>query len=158
MTPRTQTNGTHRSLTHDRSYSAVLIIAMFMVSACTQETADTSTRQSGTTPAVAEQPAPTEKQPAKTGLAFKPDTLDMPGRPVWEANCQVCHGTGLAGAPVIGNQKSWEKRVARGTPSLYEHALNGWGDMPARGGNPALTDEQVTLAVNFMVAQVEPSP
>jgi len=30
------------------------------------------------------------------------------------------------------------------------NALNGLNAMPARGGNPALTDEQIRAAVEFM--------
>lgn len=75
-----------------------------------------------------------------------------PGQATWEANCAVCHKTGLAGAPMFGNAKAWSKRIARGKESLYQHALEGWGDMPARGGNAALTDEEVKQAVDYMVA------
>lgn len=73
------------------------------------------------------------------------------GQQVWADNCKVCHEVGLAGAPVFGNKQNWSKRIARGKESLYTHALEGWGDMPAKGGNPSLTDEQVKLAVDYMV-------
>ena len=73
------------------------------------------------------------------------------GKAVWEANCQVCHSVGLAGAPKFGDAVVWEKRLKRGKDSLYTHALEGWGDMPAKGGNPQLSDEQVKLAVDYMV-------
>jgi cytochrome c5 len=41
---------------------------------------------------------------------------------------------------------------------LVEHALNGFQgpagtEMPARGGNPDLTDDQVTLAVAFVTSR-----
>ena len=77
------------------------------------------------------------------------------GQQIWEDNCKVCHSVGLAGAPIFGNAKAWAPRIERGMPSLYQHALEGWGDMPARGGNPELTDEQVKHAVNYMVEQVK---
>ena len=40
---------------------------------------------------------------------------------------------------------------------LYDHAINGFFGpdytmMPERGGNPDLSDEQVRLAVDYMVA------
>ena len=75
-----------------------------------------------------------------------------PGETVWVDNCKVCHSVGLAGSPKFGDVKAWAKRIARGKDSLYQHALEGWGDMPARGGNPDLTDEQVKMAVDYMVA------
>lgn len=89
------------------------------------------------------------------GLAGCKDTAPHPGQAIWEGTCQVCHGTGLAGAPMMGNEKAWASRLARGKESMYGHAINGWGDMPARGGNAELTDEQVKLAVDYMVSKVE---
>ena len=48
-------------------------------------------------------------------------------------------------------------RVAVGLDLLVKHAIEGYtgsaGVMPAKGGNPALTDEQVKVAVEWMVAQ-----
>ncbi|MFC3120174.1 c-type cytochrome [Agaribacter flavus] len=77
---------------------------------------------------------------------------EHPGKAIWEETCKVCHSVGLAGSPKFGDVKAWSKRIARGKESLYQHALEGWGDMPAKGGNPALSDEQVKLAVDYMVA------
>jgi cytochrome c5 len=77
----------------------------------------------------------------------------QPGEKIWLANCKVCHETGLAGAPVIGNQAAWVKRINRGTDSLYEHAISGWGDMPARGGNTELSDSEVKQAVDYMISK-----
>jgi cytochrome c5 len=36
---------------------------------------------------------------------------------------------------------------------LYEHAIKGIRAMPPKGGNPALSDEQVKAAVDYMAAQ-----
>ncbi len=85
----------------------------------------------------------------------KEEVAPHPGQAIWEGTCKVCHGTGLAGAPIIGNQKAWAPRIARGKDSLYGHALKGWGDMPARGGNPDLSDDDVKLAVDYMVSQAQ---
>jgi cytochrome c5 len=76
-----------------------------------------------------------------------------PGQAIWEGTCKVCHSVGLAGAPIIGNKDAWAPRIARGKDSLYQHALEGWGDMPSRGGNPDLSDDQVKLAVDYMVSK-----
>jgi len=78
------------------------------------------------------------------------------GRSIWLENCQACHGTGLAGAPLIGNKQQWRARIAKDTSVLYQHALNGFEgvsgtEMPARGGNDALTDKQVKAAVDYML-------
>ena len=79
------------------------------------------------------------------------------GQVIWEANCKVCHATGLAGAPKITDKQAWSPRIAQGKTVLYGHAMNGFmgpagTEMPARGGNDALTDNQVKAAVDYMVA------
>ena len=42
---------------------------------------------------------------------------------------------------------------------LHRHAIEGFtgstGMMPARGGNPALTDEQVIASVDWMLENLE---
>ena len=50
----------------------------------------------------------------------------------------------------------WQARVIKNRQLLYAHAINGFFGpddtmMPERGGNPELTDEQVKLAVDYMV-------
>lgn len=74
------------------------------------------------------------------------------GKEIWVANCKLCHEPGLAHAPKIGHPEEWEKRIAKGTDVLISHALNGFNEMPARGANPELSDEEVASAVRYMVA------
>ena len=76
------------------------------------------------------------------------------GEVVFSKTCKACHASGLNGAPIFGNSKMWEKRVVQGVPTLIEHATNGFGLMPAKGGNTALTDAEVAAAVNYMVEQI----
>lgn len=79
------------------------------------------------------------------------------GRTVWEGTCMACHGGNKAtGSPKITATKKWKPRIAQGLPTLIEHAVQGfigktYSEMPARGGNPDLTDEQIASAVAFMV-------
>lgn len=77
------------------------------------------------------------------------------GQAVWINTCRRCHAVGLAGAPVIGSE-SWKPRVAKHLDTLFSHALNGFDgpagtQMPARGGNPDLSDDDVRAAVRFMI-------
>ena len=80
-----------------------------------------------------------------------------PGKSVWEQTCAVCHRNGIAGAPAMGNKQAWKPRLAKGTDILIQHAIEGFegeeGIMPAKGGNTALSNEQVADAVKFMLSR-----
>jgi cytochrome c5 len=78
------------------------------------------------------------------------------GREIWLNNCESCHGYGIADAPIPMNPEEWEFRLAKGKSVLYEHAINGfigpdYSMMPARGGNEKLNDDEVRLAVDYMI-------
>lgn len=77
------------------------------------------------------------------------------GKEIYNQNCAMCHAAGLANAPKFGNKADWEPRVKAGKDALVQAALKGKNAMPAKGGNPKLTDEQVAAAVEFMVAAVK---
>lgn len=83
-------------------------------------------------------------------------TLD--GSVIYNNLCSACHGAGVAGAPKL-EKAAWAARVAQGTDTLVSHALNGFqgaaGVMPPRGGNPALSDEQVRATVTWMIANLK---
>ena len=73
------------------------------------------------------------------------------GKTIFEGTCKACHGLGINGAPIFGNKIQWGKRAPQGIPTLVEHASNGYGLMPAKGGNESLTTEDITAAVTYMV-------
>jgi len=81
------------------------------------------------------------------------------GEKVFKSVCFMCHQTGAGGAPILGNKSDWAPRIAKGKPTLYKHALEGFtgnnGMMPSRGGNPALKDDEVKAAVDFMVSKIQ---
>jgi len=78
-----------------------------------------------------------------------------PGAALVKANCMACHKPGLNGAPIIGNAKMWGPRITQGEETLIQHAINGYGLMPAKGGS-SLTDEEIAQAVNYMLSQLPP--
>jgi cytochrome c5 len=71
--------------------------------------------------------------------------------------CAGCHTSGAGGAPKL-DAAGIGARAAKGKDLLYQHSIEGFtgsaGVMPAKGGNPALTDEQVKATVDWMLDQV----
>lgn len=79
---------------------------------------------------------------------------DLPnGKAIFDKSCSACHSTGVAGAPKLGDAAAWAPRIKAGPVALYGSALKGKGAMPAKGGNPSLSDAEVQAAVNYMISQ-----
>lgn len=75
------------------------------------------------------------------------------GEKVYKGICFSCHDVGVAGSPKLGDKAAWAPRIATGAEALYATSLNGKGAMPAKGGNPALSDDEIKAAVDYMIAQ-----
>jgi cytochrome c5 len=75
----------------------------------------------------------------------------MTGKEVYTEVCSMCHGTIMNVAPTIGNKGVWAPRIRQGDDVLVQHALQGYRQMPARGGVSTLTDGEVKGAVQYMV-------
>jgi cytochrome c5 len=93
-------------------------------------------------------------QPA-AGSAEMPKT----GEALFQQTCSACHGAGIAGAPKAGDKAAWAPRMAKGTSTLYDHALHGFqgsaGVMPAKGGRTDAPDDLVKQAVDYMVGMAK---
>lgn len=102
-------------------------------------------------PATATAPAPV------AAPAAAPVAENTVGKSVFGRVCAMCHAVGAAGAPKPGDKADWGPRIAQGNDVLYKHALEGFtgakGQMPARGANATLTDDEVKAAVNYMADQ-----
>ena len=98
-------------------------------------------------------PATSPQPPAKVAEAVVVKVKAKSGDEVYKAVCSACHSVGLLGSPKFGDKAAWAPRIAQGQDTLVSHAINGIRSMPARGGNPALSDEEVGNAVAYMVAK-----
>ena len=82
-------------------------------------------------------------------------TLD--GAVIYGNLCAGCHKSGAGGAPLL-TAAGMGARAGQGKDTLHKHAIEGYsgsaGVMPAKGGNPALTDDQVKATVDWMLDQV----
>ncbi|KRC84771.1 cytochrome C [Achromobacter sp. Root83] len=72
------------------------------------------------------------------------------GEQVFAAVCTACHTAGIAGAPKMGDNAAWAPFIKAGYDAMLNVALHGKGGMPAKGGNPTLSDYEVARAVVYM--------
>jgi cytochrome c5 len=72
------------------------------------------------------------------------------GKAIVAAQCVKCHGTGVGGAPKIGDRAAWTPRVKQGLDVVVRSAIHGHGAMPPRGGMADLTDGEVRSAIVYM--------
>lgn len=132
-----------------RKRAWMILAGMAVLTAACSDESDKATKATAAKPKTAAVTA--------AGLPTPTDPFLARGKAVWAETCQPCHGTGLGGAPLIGNKTQWAPRIAQGMDMLYGHALKGFtglqGEMPARGGNDKLSDDAVKAAVSFMVSQ-----
>lgn len=90
-----------------------------------------------------------------TAFTFLPSANASDGKAVYDGTCQMCHTMGIAGAPKLGDKAQWTDRLAKGTATLENSAINGIGIMPAKGANAKLSDADVKAAVAYMIDSVK---
>ena len=95
-------------------------------------------------------PAPAAAAPVAQAAA---PAAAVDGEKVYKGICFSCHDVGVAGSPKLGDKAAWAARIAAGNDSMYGIAINGKNAMPAKGGNPALSDAEIKAAVDFMVSK-----
>ncbi len=77
--------------------------------------------------------------------------VEVDGEEVYNGLCMTCHAAGVADAPITGSDQMAQRLSEKGLDTLVTNAINGLNVMPPRGGNPALTDEQIRAAIEFML-------
>lgn len=114
-----------------------------------------------TTPAPAAAPAPAAEVVTKADENIAPvaevqvaeaatEKVEKTGQEVVTAVCSMCHAAGLMESPKLGDKGQWAPRIAQGYETLVKHAIEGIRNMPARGGNPDLSDNEIASAVAVM--------
>ena len=104
------------------------------------------------TQSIADRIAPVGKFSATTVAAAPVEAVVQSVEEMYTACC-ACHATGVLEAPVTGTASDWAPRLEIGIEAVYNNAINGINAMPARGGNAALTDDNVKAIVDYMLEQ-----
>jgi c(7)-type cytochrome triheme protein len=72
---------------------------------------------------------------------------------VYEASCVGCHGTGVLGAPKLGETAQWAPRAKAGIDALVKSATAGTAKgMPPKGGRADLSAAQLRNVIEYMMS------
>ena len=97
--------------------------------------------------------APAQQQAAAPQAGAKPAAAD--GKATYDKVCFACHAQSVAGSPKIGDKAAWAPRLQQGTDTLVQSVIKGKGAMPPKAGNPALSEQEIRAAVEFMASQAK---
>lgn len=81
---------------------------------------------------------------------------ELSGKEAYDQVCASCHEEGVNGAPRTGDRDAWSDRSWLWEAVLFEHAKQGFMDMPARGGDERLADTTVEKAAEYMLSKTYP--
>lgn len=102
--------------------------------------------------AISDQAARDRVKPVGISVAVDPNAprVDRTGEQVYNEICASCHASGALQSPKFEDKAAWGKRIGQGYDTLLTHAIKGFNKMPARGGDPDLSDLEVARAVVHM--------
>lgn len=98
--------------------------------------------------------APAPAAPAAVQAAAAQAAEARSGAEVYDMVCHVCHSTGVLNSPRLGDAPAWSARLAKGKEALYASSINGLNQMPPKGGRPDLSDDEIRLAVDYMLERM----
>src|SRR5262245_45985094 len=89
-------------------------------------------------------------------LAMQSSVHAATGEEIYTSKCSICHDSGAGQAPRVTAPADWSVREARGRNAMVESAIKGVPAtaMAAKGGYTELSDAEVRLAVDYMLARV----
>ena len=144
-----------------------LIMAVVLTTACsdsddpstgTKVTDETSAAMPETVKTAVEStpPEPSTNEPQEIDVnetsAFEKTEIAN-GKDIYTRSCQVCHTTGAAGAPKLGDKNAWAPRIAKGTDAMFSSVLNGVNAMPPRGTCMSCSEDELRAAMQYMIEQ-----
>lgn len=92
---------------------------------------------------------------AAAPVASAAPAVPRTGEEVFNTVCTACHTAGILNAPKIGDKAAWEPRATKGLSGLLASSVNGLNQMPAKGGNPSLTEQELSNAIIYMLGKAD---
>jgi len=140
---------------YDRSIFRILALAVMILGLAACQKQEEPQPEKSAPPAPMEQKTTMEQQKMPMEQQTSMAEANATGKKVYEETCAACHANGVAGAPKFGVKEEWEHHLAEGKEHLVQNAINGIGQMPPKGGNAALSEEEVRAAVDYMLDQIQ---
>ena len=79
--------------------------------------------------------------------------VDLSPEDAYQQGCAACHASGILNSPIYGDADAWAARKGD-LNALYESAINGKGQMPAKGGRADFSDDLIRQIVDYMLDAV----
>ena len=116
------------------------------------DTSNEACRRNCTGPArIRNRAAPAAREEVESDVVEASGAEAASGQSMYEQACALCHARGVGDAPIPGDASTWAARIDAGREALIANALAGKGQMPPKGGQIQLSDEDVIAAVDYML-------
>ena len=79
------------------------------------------------------------------------EQVERSGEEVYNTKCQVCHSSGMNGAPKFASLEDWAPRIERGIDEFFMGAIAGKGGMPPKGTCMDCSDNELKSAIQYMI-------
>ena len=74
------------------------------------------------------------------------------GKQIYDAACVACHTSGVLGAPKLQVAADWQPRLdEKGFEQVWKNAVNGINAMPAMGTCGDCTEDDIKVAIEYMI-------
>lgn len=70
---------------------------------------------------------------------------------IYSTSCSACHGSGILGAPKLGDSVAWTARLEKGLDTLTANAISGINAMPPKGTCASCSDDDIEKTIQYMI-------
>ena len=82
----------------------------------------------------------------------KDEGAEAKAKSMYTEMCAMCHDSGAADAPIIGNKAQWAKYLKEGKETVYKKGISGTGAMPPKGG-AQISDAEFKSIVDYIISK-----
>lgn len=88
-------------------------------------------------------------------LSFQVSANEV-GKSIYDKYCHICHNTGVANSPKLGDKEAWAPRIAKGEEELLKVVITGTTTgLPPKGMCMECDDEMLLETIRYMISTTE---